>query len=210
MLWDIFAPVDTGSFGQALVVLLLILDPLGDIPVFLSVTAGLDKRQRAREAYLAAAVAAAVVLVSALLGDVVIAYLGLSLEALLLSGGILLLLLGLERLRGQESLATPGGDAHVALVPLGTPMLAGPAAVVATMVLMRQSPVGAGRAGVIGGVVVALAAVALCLRQSSWGGRYLRPAAIAFISRLMGLLLLAVGVQLMVKAAMRWVRLGLG
>ena len=202
--------MDTSSFGQALVVLLLVLDPLGDIPVFLSVTAGLDNRQRARTAYLAAAVAAAVVLTAALLGDVVIDFLGLSLEAVLLSGGILLLLVGLEMLRGQESLVTRDKDAHVALVPLGTPMLAGPAAVAATIVLMRQSPVGAGRAGVIGGVVVALAAVALCLRLSSWGSTYLRPAAIAFVTRIIGLLLLAVGVQLMVQAAMRWVRLGLG
>jgi multiple antibiotic resistance protein len=202
--------VDTGSFGQALVILLLILDPLGDIPVFSSVTARLDKHHRARAAYLATAVAAAVILAAALLGDVVVDYLDVSMEALLLSGGMLLLLVALEMLRGRESLATQSADAHVALVPLGTPMLAGPAAVVATMVLMRQNPVGAGRAGVIGGLIVALAGVALALRLSSWGGRYLRPEAIAFMTRIMGLPLLALGVQLMVQAAMRWVRLGLG
>ncbi len=202
--------MDTGSFGQALVILLLVLDPLGDIPVFVSVTSGSDKGLRAQQAYLACAVAAAVIVVGALVGDMVLGFLEVSLEALLASGGIVLLLAALEMLRGGKSLALSDVNAHIALVPLGTPLLAGPAAVVATIVLMRQNPVGPGRVGILAGVAAALVCVGLALRLSPWASRYLRPAASAFLTRIVGLLLLAVAVQVMVQAAMRWVRLGLG
>jgi multiple antibiotic resistance protein len=202
--------VDTRSFGQALVTLLVILDPLGGIPVFLSLTARMDKRQRHRAAYLAVAVAGAVVLSFALFGELLLDYLSVSLEALMVAGGVLLFLVALEMLRGQEPLAGSGSDVHVALVPLGTPLLGGPGAIVATMVLMRQHPVGAARAGVLAGVLAALLAVLAALRFASWCGRYLSPSAIAFVTRIMGLLLTAIAVQLMVRAAMRWVRLGLG
>jgi multiple antibiotic resistance protein len=202
--------VDTGSFGQALVILLLVLDPLGDIPVFAAVTSSDDGVRRTYQAYLASAIAAAAIVVAAVAGDVILDFLGVSLEALLLSGGIVLLLAALEMLRGRDSLALTDHDAHIALVPLGTPTLAGPAAVVATIVLMRQNPVGAGRVGTMAGLAAALICVALALRLAPWAGRYLRPASSAFLTKIVGLLLLAVAVQLMVQAAMRWVRLGLG
>jgi multiple antibiotic resistance protein len=202
-------PVDTRTFGEALVTLLVILDPLGGIPVFLSLTARMGERERHRAAFLAVAVAAAVVLGFAFFGELLLDYLNVSIEALMIAGGVLLFLVALEMLRGEHSLASEG-EASVALVPLGTPLLGGPGAIVATMVLMRQHPVGEGRAGVVGGVVVALLGVLAALRLASWCGRYLSPGAIAFVTRIMGLLLTAIAVQLMVQAAMRWVRLGLG
>lgn len=202
--------MDTRSFGEALVTLLVILDPLGGIPVFLSLTSGMEDRQRARAAYLAVAVAAAVVLGFAVFGELLLDYLNVSLEALMIAGGVLLFLVALEMLRGETSLGAPKGETHVALVPLGTPLLAGPGAIVATMVLMRQHPIGATRLGVLAGVVAALVGVLVALRFAAWCGRYLSPSAIAFVTRIMGLLLTAIAVQLMVQAAMRWVRLGLG
>ena len=71
-------------------------------------------------------------------------------------------------------------------------------------------PVGAGRAGVVVGVVVALGGVLAALRLAAWCGRYLGPGVIAFATRIMGLLLSAIAIQLVVQAGMRWVRLGLG
>jgi multiple antibiotic resistance protein len=202
--------VDTRSFGEALVTLFVILDPLGGIPVFLSLTHRMHVRERNRAAYLAVAVAAGVILSFAFFGDLLLGYLNVTIEALMIAGGVLLFLVALEMLRGEHAVISSEGETYVALVPLGTPLLAGPGAIVATMVLMRQYPVGAGRVGVIAGVLVALVAVLGALRFASWCGRYLRPGAIAFVTRIMGLLLTAIAVQLMVRAAMRWVRLGLG
>jgi multiple antibiotic resistance protein len=201
--------VDARIFGEALATLIVILDPLGGVPVFLSLTARMDAPARNRSAYLAVAVAAAVVLGFAFGGELLLRYLNVSIEALMIAGGILLFLVALEMLRGEQRV---GGDeaTHVALVPLGTPLLGGPGAIVATMVLMRQHPVGAGRAGVVAGVVVALGGVLAALRLAAWCGRYIGPGVIAFATRIMGLLLSAIAIQLMVQAGMRWVRLGLG
>ncbi len=100
-------------------------------------------------------------------------------------------------------------EANVAFVPLGTPLLAGPGAIVATMVLMRQNPDFGGKVSVILGVLIALAAVLASLRFASWCSRYLRPSAIHFLTRILGILLTAIAVQLVVSAVARWSRLGL-
>jgi multiple antibiotic resistance protein len=201
--------VDLQTFGRALVTLVVILDPLGGVPVFLTLTGNMDGRTRKRAAYVAVAVAAAVILAFALFGQLILEYLSISLESLMVAGGVLLGMVALEMLQGGEGLSDGHGESNVAFVPLGTPLLAGPGAIVATMVLMRQHPAGAARAGVIAGVIAALALVLASLRFASWCGRYLGPSAIQFLTRIMGLLLMAIAVQLVVQAIARWQDLGL-
>jgi small neutral amino acid transporter SnatA (MarC family) len=77
------------------------------------------------------------------------------------------------------------------------------------MVMIRQNPDLADKLSVILGVLVALAAVLVTLRFASWCSRYLRPSAIHFFTRILGLLLTAIAVQLVVSAIARWSRLGL-
>jgi multiple antibiotic resistance protein len=201
--------VDPTTFGRALVTLVVILDPLGGVPVFLALTGGMERHDRHRAAYLAVAVAAAVILTFALFGQLILEYLSISLESLMVAGGVLLFMVAFEMLRGGEGLKGTHGESDVALVPLGTPLLAGPGAIVATMVLMRQHPVGSARMGVILGVIAALLSVLASLRFASWCGRYLGPSTIQFLTRIMGLLLTAIAVQLVVEAIARWQTLGL-
>jgi multiple antibiotic resistance protein len=203
MSWD--------SFGEAAVTLTVILDPLGNVPVFLALTGSQAPSERARASYVAILVATAVILSFALFGEFVLDYLGVSLESLMVAGGVLLFIVAFEMLRGRIDNLTGGHEeTNVAFVPLGTPLLAGPGAIVATMVLIRQHPVGEGHLGVILGVLAALLINFLALRFASWCGRALRPNAIHFITRIMGLLLTAIAVQLVVKAIARWQALGLG
>lgn len=198
------------AFGHAFVTLVVILDPLGGVPVFLTLTTGHEPRLRNRAAYQAIAVATAVIVVFALFGQLIIEYLGISLESLMVAGGVLLFIVALEMLRGGGDLLTVAHEeANVAFVPLGTPLLAGPGAIVATMVLMRQNSDFGGKVSVIVGVLVALAAVLASLRFASWCSRYLRPSAIHFLTRILGILLTAIAVQLVVSAIARWSRLGL-
>jgi small neutral amino acid transporter SnatA (MarC family) len=81
---------------------------------------------------------------------------------------------------------------------------------VATIVLLRQHPQAAARLAVVGGVAVALGIVLLALRFASAWSRLLRPCAIEFVTRIMGLLLTAIAVQLVVDAVARWQQHGLG
>lgn len=198
------------GFGAAAVTLTVIIDPLGNVPVFLALTGGHERKQRVRAAYVATMVAASVILSFALFGELLLDYLSVSLESLMVAGGLLLFIVALEMLRGETgSLAADHSEANVAFVPLGTPLLAGPGAIVATMVLMRQHADAGGWTGVILGVLAALATNLLALRFASWFGRALRPSAIAFLTRIMGLLLTAIAVQLVVTAIARWQDAGL-
>ena len=201
--------MDLKTFGRAFITLVVILDPLGGVPVFLTLTRNMDRRGINRAAYLAVAVAASVILAFAVFGQLILEYLSISLESLMVAGGVLLFMVAFEMLRGGEGLQGAHGESNVAMVPLGTPLLAGPGAIVATMVLMRQSPAGSGRIAVIVGVAAALLLVLVSLRFAAWCGRYLGPSAIQLLTRIMGLLLTAIAVQLIVAAIARWQRVGL-
>ena len=198
------------TFGQSFVTLLVILDPLGNIPLFLALTSKDEPRARYRAAYVAVLVAGAVLAAFAAFGDALIRYLSISLESLMVAGGVLLFLVALDMLRGADSLVRIPEDASVALVPLGTPFLAGPGAIVATIVLTRQHPAVAERLAVVGGAAIALLVVLVALRFATVLGRLLRPSAIPFLTRIMGLLLTAIAVQLVADAVRRWLHAGLG
>jgi small neutral amino acid transporter SnatA (MarC family) len=94
--------------------------------------------ERQRAALRAVLAAGMLVVGFALFGEVVLDYLGVSVESLSIAGGLLLLLVALEMLRGIDS--APGEDGDVALVPLATPLVAGPGAIATVIVLARQHP----------------------------------------------------------------------
>jgi multiple antibiotic resistance protein len=196
------------TFGQSFVTLLVILDPLGNIPVFLALTGRLDPKQRYRAAYVSVLVAAAVLAAFAAFGDALIRYLSISLQSLMVAGGVLLFLVALDMLRGTDPLMAVPQEVSIALVPLGTPFIAGPGAIVATIVLVRQHHGATQWLSVVAGAAVALLVVLAALRFASVLGRLLRPSAIHFITRIMGLLLTAVAVQLVADAVGMWVRTG--
>ena len=122
-------------FGEAFITLLVITDPPGVVPPFIGLTRGLPGQVRARLAWQAAVVALGVILAFAVFGQTVLAYLGIEVAALQGAGGLLLLLVALQLLTGQLEEPTEADRAktNVAFVPLGTPLLAGPGAIVATM-----------------------------------------------------------------------------
>ena len=127
-------------FTEVFVTLLVIIDPPGTVPVFLGLTRGRSARARNRLAWQAAVVAFGVIVAFALFGRTILNYLGVGLPALEGAGGLLLLLVSLELLTGKSSEPTSEqrARANVAFVPLGTPLLAGPGAIVATMLYVQR------------------------------------------------------------------------
>ncbi|MDP9235764.1 MAG: MarC family protein [Actinomycetota bacterium] len=186
-----------------------IFDPLGGVPVFLALTSDLDERKRKQAALQAVGVAAAVVIVFALFGQPILSSLGISVEALQVAGGLLLVLVALELLRpeGDQSRSAPKGN--VALVPLGTPLLAGPGAIAATMLYMRRAANFGGAISVVGALVVALLVVGIALRYSTAIARVLKGDGIDLVSRVMGLLLTAIAVQLVATGIASWIHHGI-
>ena len=203
--------MSTRLFGEALVTFTVIMDPPSAVPVFLSVTGGLSRVDRRRAALLAVATSAVVIAVFALAGQQILDYLRVSVPALQIAGGLLLLLVALQLLMGRsEELeqATPEQRTSIAMVPLGTPLLAGPGAIVATIVFTRRSD----GAGDYVALFLALAAVHLilwiALRYSGAISRLLRPAGILLLTRVAGMLLAAIAVQMMADGVRALVREG--
>ena len=177
--------LDLALMTEVFVTLFVIMDPIGTIPVFLALTGGRSPASMRRAAWQAVTVSFGVIVAFAFFGQQILDYLNISLPALQLAGGLLLLLIALELLTGKESSIGdgPGVNVNVALVPLGTPMMAGPGAIVATMVFTDQidgvavAPRGRPGRGPRARVAVALDAVLRADPQGDPGER--RPARLA-------------------------------
>jgi multiple antibiotic resistance protein len=187
---------DAKLFGEVFVTLFVIMDPLGTIPLFLSLTGGRTQRTRRRMAWQAAAVALGVITTFALFGRQILDYLGIGVPALQVSGGLLLLLVALELLTGRADEPAPTKDVNVALVPLGTPLLAGPGAIVATIVFVRRvHDLGDGLA-VAAGIVGVHISLWLSMRFSVLIIRIIKESGVVLVTRVAGLLVSAIAVQL--------------
>jgi multiple antibiotic resistance protein len=203
--------VDIKLFGEVFVTLLVIVDPPGMIPVFLALTSALSARDRIRAGTQAVALALGVIVVFAVAGQTLLDYLHVELPALQGAGGLLLVLVALQLLTGQtDKPQEQGGTSNVALVPIGTPLLAGPGAIVATMLFVRRAD-GMLDYVVIGlGIVAVMVTVWLALRFSNVIVKLLRPGGIEVLTRIAGLLLAAIAVQLIADAVGAFVKLYTG
>jgi multiple antibiotic resistance protein len=187
-------------FGEVFVTLLVITDPPGTVPVFLALTGQMPPRERNRAAWQAAALALGVIVAFAVVGQNLLSYLNVDLPALQGAGGLLLILVSLELLTGKVNDVTAPETANVALVPLGTPLLAGPGAIVATMLYVQRAHGAAQYAEIAAAVVLVMLIVWLVLRFSGVMVRILRPGGIEVLTRIAGLLLAAIAVQLIADA----------
>jgi multiple antibiotic resistance protein len=188
--------VNTKLFVEAFVTLLVIVDPPGMVPIFLGLTSVLSARDRHRAAWQAVALAGGVIVVFAVAGQQILHYLGIDLPALQGAGGLLLVLVALELLTGKQDEPSPVATTNVALVPLGTPLLAGPGAIVATMLFVRRSNGFADYLAIAVAIMLVLVAVWLVLRFCGIVVKILRPSGIEVLTRIAGLLLAAIAVQL--------------
>jgi multiple antibiotic resistance protein len=198
--------VDLKLFGEVFVTLLVITDPPGMVPIFLALTGQMLPRERNRAAWQAVALAGGVIVVFAVAGQQILKYLGIDLPALQGAGGLLLLLVALQLLTGQTGDPARPATANVALVPLGTPLLAGPGAIVATMLFVRRAGNLSGYGLIALGIALVLVTVWLTLRFSGALVRVLRPSGIEVLTRIAGLLLAAIAVQLIADAVGAFVR----
>jgi multiple antibiotic resistance protein len=190
-------------FWEVFVTLVVIIDPAGTVPVFLGLTRGRSARDRNRAAWQATIVAFGVIVAFALFGRSILDYLGIGLPALEGAGGLLLLLVALQLLTGKAAEPTDAElmRANIAFVPLGTPLLAGPGAIVATM-LFAQRVHGVGDGFALAGALVAVAlATWLAMRFALVVHRVLTDNGVELLTRISGLLLAAIAVQLLANSA---------
>jgi len=192
--------IDGAMFGAVFVTLAVIMDPLGNIPLFLGLTAGRTNRRRRKLAGQAVLVSLLVISLFALLGQQILAYLGIGIPALQGAGGLLLTIVALELLTDKQDDPSEVDNVNVALVPLGTPLLAGPGAIVATIVFVKQAHGVADGVAIAAGIVAVHLLVFLALFFSVTITRLIREAGIVLLTRISGLLLSAIAVQLIANS----------
>ena len=191
---------------EVFVTLFVIMDPPGTIPLFLSLTSGRSSAMRKRLAGQAVLVAFVVIVVFALFGQSILHYLGITLPALQAAGGLLLLLVALELLTGQADDPVETANVNVALVPLGTPLLAGPGAIVATIVFVQRVDDVWEGAAVALGIVAVHVVLWLFMRFSVVIIRVIKESGVILITRIAGILLSAIAVQLIADAVTAFVK----
>ncbi|MEV0330670.1 MarC family protein [Micromonospora echinospora] len=192
--------MDAKLFGEVFVTLLVITDPPGMMPIFLALTGPMSARDRNRAAWQAVALALGVIVVFAVAGQTLLDYLHVDLPALQAAGGLLLVLVALELLTGKADDPSQQSTSNIALVPLGTPLLAGPGAIVATMLFVQQAEGASDVSAIAAAIVAVMITVWIVLRFSGGIVKVLRPGGIEVLTRIAGLLLAAIAVQLIADA----------
>ncbi|EWT00522.1 antibiotic resistance protein MarC [Intrasporangium oryzae NRRL B-24470] len=191
---------DTTAFVSTFITLIVILDPPGAVPIFLALTGSLTRAQRNVAAGRASLVALFVISLFAVFGQSILDYLHISIAALQGAGGLLLLLIALELLTGKESDSLADAGVNVALVPLGTPLLAGPGAIVATMLAVQRADEAGQYVAVAAALLAAMLLVFLTLRFASRVRAVLRESGTMLLTRIAGLLLSAIAVQMIANS----------
>lgn len=188
--------------------LIVILDPMGLMPVFLGLTSKLSRTAQRKAAFQASLVSFGVILAFAFLGQQILRALHISMESLKLSGGVLLFLVAMELLTSSDMEQPDTGDdaVNVALVPLGIPLLAGPGAIVAVMVSMAQAHAVGSIVGVVGAVVATHVVIWLSMRFALELSRFLGTGGIMLLTKISGVLLAAIATELVMGGVFDFIK----
>ena len=186
---------DFALFGSVFVTLFVIMDPPGITPIFLGLTSGRPVKVQRRMALQAATVAFGVITLFGICGQQILDYLHVSVPALMVAGGLLLLLVALDLLTGKTDEPTQTKDVNVALVPLGMPLLAGPGAIVSVILAVQHADGWGGQISVWSAIVAMHIVLWLVMRYSLLIIRVIKDGGVVLVTRLSGMLLSAIAVQ---------------
>lgn len=195
------------TITSAFILLLLVLDPFGTLPIFISVMRGVAPQRRVWVALREACVAFGVLLAFMLGGRTFLELMRLSERSLEVAGGVILLLLSIriifasgKRLFDDEATASTGREPF--LFPIAVPLLAGPSAMATVLLLASRQP--AQLMEWIAALAAAMAVCAAVLLASQPLHRWLGESVVSAIEKLMGLVLCAIAVEMILAGIKRY------
>jgi len=208
--------VDWPELVKFFAALFAIMNPVGSMPIFLSATEGKSPAERARIALVAAAAVAVILTVCALVGTQILAAFGISIAGLRTAGGLIILSIAYSLLHARPSGMHHGGEAdsgaqeNPAIYPLAMPLLAGPGAI-ATVIVFAHGAHGAHRGSAYLGLIVVIVVMAvlqfLGMRLAVPASRILGEGGMNIITRIMGIILAAIAVEMVFGGARVLLRL---
>ena len=190
--------ISTITFGlQAFITLLVILDPPGATPIFLGVLGNRTRAQRTLLAWQAAGTSLFVITLFELFGQFILSYLDISMPALQGAGGLLLLLVSLDLLKGHDNRSDEDIQKNLALVPLGTPLLAGPGAIVTIMLFAQDVDSSSMTLALALAVVGAHIIIGLTLMFSTHVVSIIKESGVMLLAKVAGLLTAAIAFEML-------------
>jgi multiple antibiotic resistance protein len=192
--------METAFLISAFVTLFVVIDPIGLTPIFIALTAGMTDAQRRAIAIRATVIAAVLLFLFAFLGEQVLGFIGISMPAFRIAGGILLFLTALDmlferRTKRREDKAEVDDLPDPSVFPIAIPLIAGPGAIASIILLVGQADDPVGMASVLGVMVAVLIIVFLLFLSAPVIERALGKTGIVVVTRLLGMLLAALSVQ---------------
>jgi multiple antibiotic resistance protein len=186
--------VDISILIQTFIAVFVLADAVGNIPIVLVLTKGMMPDQRNQVIDKAIIVAIAVLLLFAFAGQVILNYLEISIGSLRVAGGLLLLLIALQMLRGELDRPIIEEGRDVAITPLALPLLAGPGTLTTVMLLMSksQSPHISVAVGILGAMFITW----LILRLANLIDQWIGAEGGVIVTQLLGFLLAALAVEI--------------
>lgn len=186
--------MDISVFVQTFVAVFVLADALGNAPIVVVLTKGMEAAQRNQIIDRASLVATAVLLSFAFAGQNILNYLHISMGSLRVAGGILLLLIALEMLQGGLDTPVVDQERDIAITPLALPLLAGPGTLTTVMLLMSESP--AAHLSVAIGIVSAMFVSWIIVRQASRVDKLIGIEGAVIVTKILGFLLAALAVEI--------------
>ncbi len=202
---------DFSIFLTSFVALLAIVNPIGIVPIFLTLTAGDSEQDRKHTAHLSALSVGIILLLAAFAGEAILGFFGIGLPSFRVGGGILVLLMAISMLQAKQSrIRQSPSEAeyaedkeNVAVVPLAIPLMAGPGAISLAIIHGHQA-VSLQNKFMLAGSIVAVALVALVsLHLAKPIGKALGVTGLNIATRIMGLILASIGVQMIAQGLLK-------
>jgi len=193
------------SFLSVTILLILITDPLGNIPLFISSLKNVPQPRRPKVILRECIIAAGVLVAFLFFGDVFLSALGLSDEVLKISGGVILFLIAVNMIFPGTGgkLVEDEIEGEPFIVPVAIPLIAGPGALTYVMLLMKSDP----SRGLewVGAILIAMAVSMAAFFASSKLKEWLGPRALSAIERLMGLVLTAIAIEMLLGGLSQYI-----
>ncbi len=194
--------MDTGFLITAFTTLFVVIDPIGLTPLFVALTKGANAQHRRGVAVRASLIGATILLAFALFGEAVLGFIGISMPAFQIAGGVLLFLTALDmlferRTKRREDKVSDMPDPSV--FPLATPLIAGPGAIATMILLMGQANSMVDTLAVVAVALSVILIVFLFFLSAGFLERLLGHTGIEVATRLLGMLLAALSIQFMIN-----------
>jgi len=197
--------IDTAFFITSFVTLFVIIDPIGLTPLFVALTQGMTVKQRRAIAIRATLTSAGILALFAIFGEALLGFIGISMAAFKIAGGILLLLTALDMLfqrrsKRREDTAEEDDDLDdPSVFPLAIPLIAGPGSIATVILLAPTQPGFTGLGLSLAVMVLVLIVTFIFFEAATPLERLLGKTGINVVSRLLGMLLAALAVQFMLN-----------